>query len=224
MELLSDSTGLWKIYQDFRDGHALIFRKPNGSARTRMDDFLCNYEIIKGLNLPTLKCLKEKQENGETYLVTEDINYGQSRIYVSANSVYTNERNQVELLTQAILKLKPTSKVMSPYERYRYENKLYQIIELESFLTKMKAVLTHISARGVYIEFDAYFFGTDKGQCSSIDYKIVDLDSIYREDPSSSLHNKNVSEFIKALHEFIENFVVPESKGEYQRHVSTLLC
>lgn len=70
----------------------------------------------------------------------------------------------------------------------------------------------------ILIEFDSYFFGTQKQKLiSEIDYKIVDLDHIFTNTGrnQAELYELNISEFSRALKGFIKYFVTENSQKKY---------
>ena len=72
--------------------------------------------------------------------------------------------------------------------------------------------------KNVLIEFDSYFFGTQKiGSKSSIDYKLIDLDHIFTntDDDYQALLRLNFSEFHRAIHGFVKHFVTETNQTEY---------
>ncbi|PZR29152.1 MAG: hypothetical protein DI535_03825 [Citrobacter freundii] len=215
MEELTNCTGNWEIYRQIVGDSALIHRLPKWGDRLRIDGFLKGYQLAQTLNLPTLQSLSLDTLNGRPALVTQDLNFGQSRLYVSPNSVYSEQHRQVELLTGLILYKESVDKFMSPYEQYRYQHKLSQIRDLSQFVAQMKKKLEEVSLRGVFIGFDAYFFGSDKGEVSSIDYKLMDLDDVTQEETNSNLDEINWREFTIALNGFVRKFVIPEKQQEY---------
>lgn len=79
----------------------------------------------------------------------------------------------------------------------------------------------YASQQDVLIEFDSYFFGTQKlSEISTIDYKIVDLDNIYTATgkKSNELYDENVLAFERAICGFIRYFVNQEDQPAYLKY------
>lgn len=220
MELISNSTGNWEIYRIIDKGtsEAYIVRFP--IMNFGINSYLNNYRTVKNTGLPTLNLVEKFQFGRKIGIRTEDLNYMQDKIYVTHNSLYSDSRKIVAMLSQHIIKI-DLNKKSPEYEEFRYRNKLAVITNFEEFVFKTKKDLMHASQQDVLIEFDSYFFGTQKlSEISSIDYKIVDLDNIYTATgkKSNELYDENVLEFERAICGFIRYFVNEEDQPTYLKY------
>lgn len=227
MELISNSTGNWEIYRIIgsETSEAFIVRLPKiNFSDTKTKSYIINYQIIKNIGLPTLKTVEEFESKNRIGIKTEDLNYQQDWIYVTYNSLYSDSKKMVNMLSQNFIKIDENKK--SPeYEEFRYRNKLKEITNFKEF---MKGIITDLSLateRDVLIEFDSYFFGTQRdSDTSSIDYKIVDLDNIYTNTGKTrkELLADNFSEFKRAIKGFVKYFVILENQPTYEQYLDKI--
>lgn len=213
MEIISTSTGLWNIYRKVRDdGMAMIYRVPKGGS---IETFIRNHQLLKQLGVNTLEFVRKELYDDQLVIVTEDVNHGKPRLYVSANSIYREINRMVDALKDKQLNMTPVDKVMSPYETYRLNNKLGEILNFEQFVSDIKNMLTGLSQHRVIIKYDAYFFGTERKSVSNLDYKFVDLDDITQDEVDTGFYDINYAQFQDAIYSFIQNFVVDDRQDEY---------
>lgn len=227
MELISNSTGNWKIYRIIGNetSEAFIIRLPKMNlSETRTKSYIRNYRIIKNIGLPTLKTVEEFEFENQIGIKTEDLNYQKEWIYVTYNSLYSDSRKMVDMLSQNFIKIDENKK--SPeYEEFRYRNKLKEITNFEDFIKGVKIDLSLATERDVLIEFDSYFFGTRRdSDTSTIDYKIVDLDNIYTNTGKTKkeLLADNISEFKRAIKGFVKYFVILENQPTYEQYLDKI--
>lgn len=224
MELISNNTGNWEIYRIISNetSDAFIVRLPKMNlSGTKTNSYIGNYQIIKNIGLPTLKNVEEFEFENRKGIKTEDLNYRKECIYVTHNSLYSDSKKMIDMLSQDFIKIDEHKK--SPeYEEFRYRNKLKEITNFEEFIKAVKNDLSLVTERDVLIEFDSYFFGTQRdSDISCIDYKIVDLDNIYTNTGKTrkELLVDNISEFKRAIKGFVKYFVILENQPTYEQYL-----
>lgn len=224
MELISNNTGNWEIYRmiNNKTSEAFIIRLPKMNiSGTKTNSYISNYLIVKNIGLPTLKTVEEFEFENRKGIKTEDLNYQKEFIYVTHNSLYSDSKKMVDMLSQDFIKIDKKKK--SPeYEEFRYRNKLKEITNFEEFIKAVKNDLSLATERDVLIEFDSYFFGTRRdSEICCIDYKIVDLDNIYTNTGKTrkELLADNISEFKRAIKGFVKYFVILENQPTYEQYL-----
>ena len=224
MELISNKTGNREIYRIIGNEtcEAFIVRLPKMNfSGTKTKSYIINYQIIKSIGLPTLKTVEEFESENRIGIKTEDLNYQKEWIYVTYNSLYSDSKKLVDMLSQNFIKIDENKK--SPeYEEFRYRNKLKEITNFDEFIKGVKIDLSLATERDVLIEFDSYFFGTRReSDTSCIDYKIVDLDNIYTNTGKTrkELLADNFYEFKRAIKGFIKYFVILENQPTYEQYL-----
>lgn len=227
MELISNNTGNWEIYRIINNetSGAFIVRLPKMNfGGTKINSYINNYQIIKSINLPTLKTVEEFVSENRRGIKTEDLNYQNECLYVTHNSLYSDSKKMVDILSKHFIKSDENKK--SPeYEEFRYRNKLKEITNFEVFIKAVKKDLSFATEKDVLIEFDSYFFGTRRySDISCIDYKIVDLDNIYTNTGKTQkeLLADNISEFKRAMKGFIKYFVNLENQPIYDQYLDKI--
>nr|WP_314839234.1 hypothetical protein [uncultured Flavobacterium sp.] len=184
-----------------------------------------NYQFVKSLGLPTLSFVKEELFKGKTVLITEHLNSKSEVIYVTPNSVISDEMK----LLQAIYLYRGNNikeKFESIAEQFRYQNKLSEIPNFTDFINATINDLKHASISKIVIEYDSYFIGSLKNKSTSdIHYKIADLDHIFKcEDKTKEeCLELNISEFKRALATFLDHFVIEgNNKIEYEEIINQI--
>ncbi|PIF69452.1 hypothetical protein [Flavobacterium sp. 2] len=218
MELIGQG-GVWKVYKLRNQNN--VFRIPKGFAESSINTFIKNHEIINKLGLPTLQKVEESEINGMKGIICEDINNSEEKIYVTYNSLYSDSQKNLHSLSKDIIKNKE-ERQSSLAEDFRYKNKIVEIIDFENFIIDVKIDLKNATNRDVLIDFDSYFFGTQKQKiATTIDYKIIDLDHIYTntKKKKDELYDLNLSEFSRALNGFIRYFVTETSQSKYMDYL-----
>lgn len=224
LKLVSNSTGNWEIYRavDNETNEAYIVRFPKRSYGTAIDDYINNYQLIKKLGLPTLNTVERIDCKGKTGIITEDLNYLKDTIYVSHNSVYSKSRKVLDALNPSANE--SHEKIRPEYEEFRYTNRLEKITNFEEFVSNIKKDLLVAATQGVLIDFDSYFFGSQKlAKASAIDYKLVDLDNILVDEEKNAavLYENNLSEFDRAIRGFINHFVEDTMQFLYLEYLTS---
>lgn len=224
MELISNNTGNWEIYRmiNNKTSEAFIIRLPKMNiSGTKTNSYISNYLIVKNIGLPTLKTVEEFEFENRKGIKTEDLNYQKECIYVTHNSLYSDSKKIIDMLSKDFVKIDKNKK--SPeYEEFRYRNKLKEITNFEEFIKAVKNDLSLATERDVLIEFDSYFFGTRRdSDTSCIDYKVVDLDNIYTNTGKTrkELLADNISEFERAIKGFIKYFVILDNQPTYDQYL-----
>jgi len=227
MELISKNTGNWEIYRmiDKETSKAYIIRFPKMNfGETKIDSYINNFETINKIGLSTLRIVEEFTFEGKKGIRTEDLNYLKDYIYVTYNSLYSDEQKMIDSLNTYI---KTDKNKKSPeYEEFRYRNKLKEITNFEEFIKAVKSDLLLATGKDILIDFDSYFFGTQRDSGTSyIDYKIVDLDHIYTNTGKTrqELLSDNISEFKRAIKGFIKYFVIIDSQSIYEQYLDKAL-
>lgn len=205
-----------------KTSEAFIVRLPKMNiSGTKTNSYISNYQIIKNIDLPTLKTVEEFEFENRKGIKTEDLNYQKECIYVTHNSLYSDSKKMIDMLSQDFVKIDENKK--SPeYEEFRYRNKLKEITNFEEFIKAVKNDLLLATERDVLIEFDSYFFGTrTDSDISCIDYKIVDLDNIYTNTGKTrkKLLADNISEFKRAIKGFVKYFVNLQNQPKYEQYL-----
>lgn len=223
MELISKNTGNWEIYRviDKERSEAYIIRFPKMNlGGTKIHSYVNNFKTINKIGLSTLRIVEEFNYEGKQGIRTEDLNYRKEYIYVTYNSLYSDEQKMIDSLNQYI---KTDENKKSPeYEEFRYRNKLKEITNFEEFIKAVKNDLLLATEKDILIDFDSYFFGTKKSSdISNIDYKIVDLDNIYTNTGKTQkeLLSDNISEFKRAIVGFVKYFVILDNQHIYEQHL-----
>lgn len=208
----------WKVYKLHKDStEHLVFRIPINGSDLMINKYISNYIILKGLSVSILNLVECTEIDGTKGVLTEDLNSSDDKIYVTHNSLYSDLQKEIDSLNPYISETKKSKK--SPEaEEFRYRNKLNKIIGFKIFLDEVKIDLEIFTKNNILVEFDTYFFGTQKmSSISTIDYMLVDLDHIFIHDKEKkdNLFNLNLSEFIRAITGFIKYFVSENKRAEY---------
>ncbi|HUI33190.1 MAG TPA: hypothetical protein VLY84_06210 [Dysgonamonadaceae bacterium] len=226
MELISKNTGNWEIYRmiDKETSEAYIIRFPKlNLGGTKIHSYINNFETINKIGISTLRIVEEFNYEGKKGIRTEDLNYRKEYIYVTYNSLYSDEQKMIDSLNPYI---KTDENKKSPeYEEFRYRNKLKDITNFEEFIKVVKNDLILATKKDILIDFDSYFFGSKKSSdISTIDYKIVDLDNICTNTGKTQkeLLNDNISEFKRAIKGFIKYFVILDNQHIYEQYLDKI--
>lgn len=140
----------------------------------------------------------------------------QNVYFLSPNSVTTN--SQAILLAMSAKFTNVDITKPSEYEQTRYLQKLKVVTNFQEFLTVTKQDIEKATQKKIVIDFDSYFFGSDiTSSTSSLEYKIVDLDNIYKKSDCNidEIRQYNIEEFDRAIRGFIEHFVDISSQQNY---------
>ncbi|WPU99060.1 hypothetical protein SNE26_23900 [Mucilaginibacter sp. cycad4] len=214
MEFIGEGA-IWTVNK--LDNQNEIFRIPKGVSDSTIEKFIINHRIIKELGLPTLKKVEKRSIGGISGIVCENLNTSEDKIYVSPNSLYSESQQLAYALNKGVLTHK--ERLESLAEEFRYRNKIAELTNFREFLITMGGELALASRKNVLIEFDSYFFGTQKHETiSALEYKIADLDHIFiNEDLDySELFDRNCSEFKRAMSGFIKYFVSYPNDDDYK--------
>ena len=214
MQLLGQG-GVWKIYRI--DNEKSVFRIPKGFAEISIQTFIKNYKFINSIGIPTLERVEKFELNGKIGIKCDNVNFPAERVYVTYNSLYSDSHKYLDLLSTEITGNKKKREVCLA-EEFRYRNKIVQITNFKEFILDVKSDIKLATKRDVLIEFDSYFFGTQRqNSVSSIDYKIVDLDHIFTKTCKNEvdLYGTNFSEFKRAISGFLKYFVTDENRNKY---------
>jgi hypothetical protein len=218
MELIGQGS-LWEVYKIENQNN--VFRIPIGSSKTLVNNFIKNFELIKDLGVPTLKCVRKFEMKGHSGILCDNINYSDEIIYVTHNSLCSDSQKLLQSWSKDILGIRDERK--SPLaEAFRYENKITELTNFQAFINNAKSDLKIAANKDILIELDSYFFGTQKQKTiTNIDYKIVDLDHIftntYRQE--ADLFALNLSEFYRAIEGFLRYFVIDKSRNKYLEYL-----
>ncbi|WP_300659790.1 hypothetical protein [Fluviicola sp.] len=178
---------------------------------------------MKTLNIPTLKIVERYECDGQKGVKTEDVNYQKDKIYVSHNSLYSDSKALVDKLSRRFFETKEP-RVSSEYEEFRYRNRVDEITNFDDFLHQIGKDLEFVSQQKVVIDFDAYFFGTERdSKDSAIDYKIIDFDLIRQVKNYSvqEIYKENSLEFRRAIEGFIRYFITEANQSTYLEKLDT---
>ncbi len=212
MELIGQG-GLWRIYKIKNQNS--VFRIPIGSSKTLIDNF------IKNLGIPTLKKVKEFEIEGHTGILCDNVNCSDEIVYVTYNSLYSDSQKLLHSLDKHIL-VNKEERVSSLAEDFRYKNKIEELTNFEDFINNVKSDLKLATKQGILIEFDSYFFGTQKkSTITNIGYKIVDLDHIFinTSKQEAELFTLNLAEFLRAINGFLQYFVAEKNRSKYLEYL-----
>ncbi len=228
LELISNITGNWDIYRfkDHGSSNYFILRIPKNRSSCTIDSYVKTHSLIKSLNIPTLKVVEKYEHNGKKGVKTEDINCQKDKIYVSYNSLYSDSEMLMHELRKSTLGIEEV-KVSSEYEEFRYRNRIDEISNFDDFIYKTEQDLGFVSQKKIVIDFDSYFFGTERNSKESlIDYKIIDLDLIRMERNSTIqwVLDQNISEFRRAIEGFIRYFISEAKQSKYLEKLNTILA
>lgn len=207
--------GVWKIYKI--DNQKFVFRIPLGFSETSIGTFIKNHRLIKSIGIPTLQKVEKFELDGNVGIICDNVNFSDEKVYVTYNSLYSDSHKYLNSLTADITGNKKERDVCEA-EEFRYRNKILQITNFKEFILKVKSDIRLATKRDILIEFDSYFFGTQRqNSISSIDYKIVDLDHIFTKTCKSEadLYDSNFAEFKRAINGFLEYFVSDNNRNMY---------
>lgn len=227
--------GNWKVYTH-NHNKEFIIKKRDGSGSFREDENFKNYETIKQIGLPTLSffAVEYLKKYDKFVLVGENLNSGPDIIYVSPNSIrplpeYQREYldENLEAVFQQMVEKERKSRIdsMPVAERYRYENKLTQIVDFEMFCNSAIEDLKLASHRKVYISYDCYFIGSKKNSSlSDLTYKLADFDDIEEcyDLSYQKIFDTNKDEFKRTMTSFLQYFVCEMSIDNYLDYLGEL--
>jgi len=213
--------GNWRIYRTPLSNSPSIIRIPKMKVGN-IQSYITNHEMVRSVGMNTL--IKVEQVITEKYsgIQSEDLNFQKDRIYVTPNSLYTDSHIEKHQLVRELLNSPNITPSSPEAELFRYKNKIHKILNFNSFTTDIIKQLKHAANKKILIEFDSYFFGTERNQTETkIDYIIADLDNIYHLGKHSvnSIHKLNLSHFFNSLNLFIKYFVVTSSQLEYHEYI-----
>jgi hypothetical protein len=185
-----------------------------------------NFQLVKLLGLPTLQFVKEGQLDGKLVLITEHLNFKSEIIYVTPNSVVSDQMKLLRML-DPFKNSNDEDRKESIMEQYRYENKLSVINNFTDFINAATSDLKLASKSKVVIEFDSYFIGSSKNNSiTDIDYKIADFDHIFicKDKTVRECFDLNISEFKKVMEMFLNSFTIEnEKRTNYFEHINNLI-
>lgn len=149
-----------------------------------------NYRECLNANIPTLTFVEHGVFNNKECLIVENLKKRNGTCFVSPNT-------------------RADSNVRESNEEILRQNKMCNIDNLKEILESAQKDLRRISMCGIYLPWDAYFFGVDMGESNRIkDYLIADFDCVETCcSECRGLFKENMYEFFQSLHQFIEEFV-----------------
>lgn len=189
-----------------------VIRKPN--VESDADKTLKNWNALQKASIPTLKSMELCMLDDKKALLCEDLNSGLTVVYVSPNSVETDEERKKREILNSFYK-KKDDHIENQMEQDCYKNhKFDSINNLNSFLDNVKADLKNAEENCIYIDWDAYFFGYDKNKkCVDLSYKIADFDNIIIDLKVDCLYGKLVKSFKESFNNFIQYYMTGSNKS-----------
>lgn len=236
---ISDDTligcgAVWNVYRNILPGgQSIIVKKSKMKSATSAKSNSEHYGIVKANNFPTLKFLDCVKYQNDFILVGEDLNFKTEKVFVSPNSIaYTSplfrdedlsdlERTMLDHMNNEKLR-----KYIPDAEKFRFESKLTDILELDIFIDESLALLKKAGSIKLAIDFDSYFFGTDRfSNRSKLDLIIADFDHIefHKKSSQDEVFSDNLSEFKRAISGFVYAFV---EENSIRKHIKVIdeLC
>ncbi|OUD34971.1 MULTISPECIES: hypothetical protein [Flavobacterium] len=227
--------GNWKVYTHNLDKEFII-KKRDGFGSFSEDKNLENYQAIKQIGLPTLSSFAVEflKKYDKFVLVGENLNSSENIIYVSPNSIRPLPEYQKEFLDENLeavfrqmVEKERTNRIdsMPVAERYRYENKLTQIVDFEVFCNSAIEDLKLASHKKVYISYDCYFIGSKKNSSiSDLTYKLADFDDIEEccDLSFQKIFDTNKGEFKRTMTSFLQYFVCEMNIDNYLDYLGEL--
>ncbi len=198
----------------------LVCKFSNKKFRYNIGKNLKKYHNIKRAGLPTLLFLKYGVFEGEECLVTENLNNRPDTLYVSPNTS-TEKPNPIYIA----LSNRTYDYIPSINEKYLSAHKIQELVELETFLSRLKGIVNDATLGKLGICADAWFFGVNKRPYNQlVDCIIGDFDNILQdnddEEDFEDLFKRNMGEATSALYEFFQKFVV---EGKQQKYLDKIL-
>ena len=141
-------------------------------------------------------------------------------LYVSPNTS-TEEPNSIF----TALSNRTYDYIPSINEKYLSEHKIQELVELETFLSRLKGIVYDATLGKVGLCADAWFFGVNKHFCNQlVDCILGDFDTILQDEDNEEdfedLFKRNMGETTTALYEFVQKFVVEDKQ---QKHLDNIL-
>lgn len=239
---------VFKITKMENGKEKFVLHKESRKGAYCVDKNVDNHSIISSCGLPTLNKFKKISE---LIIEAEDLNENTNDGYfVSPNTIRSCpscanvflkfiEGKQIEEFEaekckdfdfQEILnnfsienkdKLKEKLIIQSIAESKLYENKVNEIVNLETFIFYAMIDMEKAAKKKIELFFDAFFFRV-KSDTNEIEYKIADFDCIiyYKTNGNVEELIKGNKEYFKtALIEFITYFVASPQNDKYLKLV-----
>lgn len=241
---------VFKITKMENGKEKFVLHKESRKGAYCVDKNVDNHSIISSCGLPTLNKFKKISE---LIIEAEDLNENTNDGYfVSPNTIRSCpscanvflkfiEGKQIEefeaekckdfnfqdLLNNSSIEntdeLKNKLIVQSIAESKLYENKVNEIVNLETFISDAMLDMQKAAEANIELFFDAFFFRV-KSDTNEIEYKIADFDCIIHHKTNENeeeLIKGNKEYFKTALIEFIVYFVADDKKSDYTECVNS---
>lgn len=201
------------VYRSKTGKSRSVIRKPN--VESYANKTLENWIALQKASIPTLNSMEICMLDGKKALLCEDLNSDLTVVYVSPNSVVTDEERHKREILKNIIQKKSDVHIENQREQDCYANyKFDSINNLNSFLDNVKIGLKYAEENDIYIDWDAYFFGYDKNKkCVDLSYKIADFDNIIIGSKDDCLYDKMVESFKESFNRFIQCFMTESNKS-----------
>lgn len=201
------------VYRSMTGISKSVIRKPN--VESYANKTLENWTALQKASIPTLNSMEICMLDGKKALLCEDLNSCLTAVYVSPNSVETDEERHLREIRKNFFQIKSDDHIENQIEQDCYANyKFDSINNLNSFLDNVKTGLKYAEKNDIYIDWDAYFFGYDKNKkCVDLSYKIADFDNIIINAKVDCLYNKLVVSFKESFNKFIQCFMSESNKS-----------
>ena len=178
-----------------KEYNSVVCKFPKNRNVELLSENIKNHRKCLNTNVPTLAFVEHGIFHNEECLVVENLKKRKGICYVSPNThrdINAHESN----------------------EEFLRQNKMSCIDNLNEILEFAKKDLSIISLCGIYLPWDAYFFGVNMEKSNQIkDYLIADFDCIEANfSECRGLFKENMNEFLQSLHQFVEEFVDNSTK------------
>lgn len=192
------------------EGYVVRVPKCNAQKSCAIIDI---WRKLQNINIPTLSFVDPCLVDGKEAILCEDL-FTHGKIYVSPNSVETDEDKQCREISEALFSSKHKIHINNYQEQALYKQKIAGICNVEDCLNNVKLDLKQAATNKIFLDFDCYFFGFVPTEDEvNLDYKIADFDNIHMEVDDSELYEKMCELFTETFMKFIQ-FFVDENKQE----------
>lgn len=213
--------GNWRVYEailENEEDNPVIIKTNEKVSEYKINQNVSNFELIKSLNLSTLQFYQKARSLESSVILAENLNKSKNIIYVSPNSVITDEQKFIENISGL-----GKNRIVSLTEQKLYSDKTSTINNLGHFIQYMKPILLKVSQNKVLLEYDSYFLGISN--TNILDYKIADFDNIFIDCHrlEEDCYKLNLDELKKVLLLFISHFIIKSEQLNFEKIINTNL-
>lgn len=193
------------------DGYVVRVPKCNAQKSCAIID---RWHKLQNINIPTLFSVDSCLVDGKEALLCEDL-FANGKIYVSPNSVETDDQKLLRKINDAFYPTMSTMHVINEQEQALYRQRISGICNVRDFLNGVKLDLKQAAVNKIFLDFDCYFFGFMPTEDEvNIDYKIADFDNISIDVDNPELYERMCELFTDTFKKFIQLFVVENKQDE----------